>query len=91
LSEAGSEVFDDFLGENAGIVEIVGFFKPFVPESEDTEAGLLAVQLLILLFEPNPTARTQVISFTGAERNRWCFFSGLVKRSEGVKKGLNGS
>jgi len=31
LLEGGSEVFDDFLGENAGIVEIVGFFKAFVP------------------------------------------------------------
>jgi hypothetical protein len=30
LFEGGFEVFDDFLGENMGIGEIVGFFEVFV-------------------------------------------------------------
>jgi len=30
---------DDFLGENVGIGEIIGFFKAFVSEPNDVEAG----------------------------------------------------
>jgi len=32
-----------FLGENNGIEEIVGFFKAFVSEPEDIEAGFVAI------------------------------------------------
>jgi hypothetical protein len=34
LFEGGFEVFDDFLGENVGVREIVGFFETFVPEQK---------------------------------------------------------
>jgi hypothetical protein len=38
LFEGRFEVFDDLLGKNAGIREIVGFFQAFVSEPEDVEA-----------------------------------------------------
>jgi hypothetical protein len=44
LFESGVEVFDDFLGENIGIGEIVGFFQTFVAEPENVEAGFVAVK-----------------------------------------------
>jgi len=34
LFESGFEVFDDFLGEDVGIGEVVGFFEAFVSEPE---------------------------------------------------------
>jgi hypothetical protein len=43
LFEGSFEVFDDFLGEDVGIEEVVGFFQAFVPEPEDIEAGFVAV------------------------------------------------
>ena len=43
LFEGGFEVFDDFLGENVGIREVVGFFEAFVSEPEDVEAGFVAL------------------------------------------------
>ena len=49
LFEGGFEVFDDFLGENVGIGEIVGFFQALVAEPEDIEAGLVAVDELVVL------------------------------------------
>ena len=39
LFEGGFEIFDDLLGENIGIGEIVGFFEAFVAEPEDVRAG----------------------------------------------------
>ena len=44
LFEGGFEVFDNFLGENIGIGEIVGFFQTFVAEPENVEAGFVAVK-----------------------------------------------
>jgi len=41
LFEGGFEVFDDFLGQNIGVREIVGFFETFVSEPEDVEAGFI--------------------------------------------------
>ena len=38
MFESGFEVIDDFLGENAGIGEIVGVFEAFVSEPEDAES-----------------------------------------------------
>jgi hypothetical protein len=38
---------DDFLGENTGIGEIVGF-EAFVSEPEDIEAGFVSATLLLL-------------------------------------------
>jgi hypothetical protein len=35
LFEGGFEVFDDFLGEDVGVGEIVGFFEAFVTQPED--------------------------------------------------------
>ena len=35
--------FDNFLSENVGITEVVGFFEAFISEPEDVEAGLVAV------------------------------------------------
>jgi len=39
LFQSAFEVFDDFLGENVGIGEIVGFFEAFVSEPEDVPGG----------------------------------------------------
>jgi hypothetical protein len=35
LFEGGFQIFDDFLGEDVGIREVVGFFEAFVSEPED--------------------------------------------------------
>ena len=43
LFEGGFEIFADFLCENVGIGKIVGFFKAFISEPEDVEAGLVAI------------------------------------------------
>ena len=43
LFEGGFEGFDDLLGEDIWIGEIVGFFEPFVFEPEDVEARFVAV------------------------------------------------
>jgi len=42
LFEGGFEVFDDFLGENVGVGEIVRVFEAFVSEPEDVGAGFVA-------------------------------------------------
>ena len=53
MFEGGFEVFDDLLGENIGIGEVVGFFEAFIPEPEDVEAGLVAVvQILVVVRAP---------------------------------------
>ncbi len=53
MFEGGFEVLDDFLGENIGIWEIVGFFEAFVSEPEDVEAGPVAVnQLFVIVRAP---------------------------------------
>ena len=51
---AGRAVIDDFLGENVGIGEIGGIFAAFVSATEDVEAGFVVIELLIVLFKPNP-------------------------------------
>jgi hypothetical protein len=43
LFDCDFEVFDDFLGEDIWIGEVVGFFEAFVSEPEDVEASLVAV------------------------------------------------
>jgi len=42
LFEGGFAVFDDFLGENIAVREVVGFFKALVPEPANVEAVLVA-------------------------------------------------
>jgi hypothetical protein len=49
LFEGGFKVFDNFLGENVGLWEVIGLFEAFVKEPEDVEAGLSAVEFLIHL------------------------------------------
>jgi len=49
LFEGGFEIFDDFLGEDIRIGEIVGFFEAIVSEPEDVEAGLVAVDKFVVL------------------------------------------
>lgn len=44
LFESGFELFNDFLGQNVGIGEVVGFFERFVSEPEDIEASFVAVE-----------------------------------------------
>ena len=44
LFEGGFEIFNDFLGQNVGIGEVVGLFEALVSEPEDVEAGLVAVR-----------------------------------------------
>jgi hypothetical protein len=46
LFEGGFQVFHDFLSEDVGIGEIVGFFEAFVSKPEDVEARLIAVYLM---------------------------------------------
>ena len=43
LFESGFKVFDDLLGKDIGIMEVVGLFEDFVTELEDVEAGFIAV------------------------------------------------
>ena len=45
LFTGGFDVFDDSLGENVGVEEVVGFFEAFVSESEDLDTRK---ELLIL-------------------------------------------
>jgi hypothetical protein len=45
---------DDFLGENVRVGEIVGVVEVFVCEPEDIEAGFVVIELLFVLFTPNP-------------------------------------
>jgi hypothetical protein len=54
LFEGGLQVFDDFLSENIGIGEVVGFFETFIPEPEDVETGFVAVNEFSLV-EDIPT------------------------------------
>jgi len=48
LFKCGFEIFDDFLGENVGIREIVGFFQAFISEPEDVEAGLITLMVPLI-------------------------------------------
>jgi hypothetical protein len=50
LFESRFEVFDDFLGENIGIGEIVGLFQAFVAEPKDAETCLVAVDEFFIFF-----------------------------------------
>jgi hypothetical protein len=58
LFEGGFKVVDDFLGENVGIGEIVGFFQAFVSEPENIEAGFVAVGKRSLVSFSGGVART---------------------------------
>jgi hypothetical protein len=60
LFESGFEVFDDLLGENIGIGEIVGFFEAFVSEPEDVEAGFVTAGLNTLKIRTSPFLRQPV-------------------------------
>jgi hypothetical protein len=51
---AGQEVIDDFLGDNVGLGEMVGFFYAFISEQEDLGAGFVVTEPLFVLFKPNP-------------------------------------
>jgi hypothetical protein len=51
---AGQKVINDFLGENVGLGEIVGFFAAFVSEPEDVEVGFIVIEPLFVLFKPSP-------------------------------------
>jgi hypothetical protein len=50
LFEGGFEVLDDFLGQNAGVGQVVGFFECFVSQPEDVEAGLVAADEFFMFF-----------------------------------------
>jgi len=64
LFEGGSEVFDDFLGENIGIGKVVGFFKVFVSEPEDIQAGFVTVdEFSVFVCAPRPCEKTPDPSF----------------------------
>ena len=53
MFESRFEVFDDFLGENIGIGEIVGLFQAFVSEPEDVEAGFVTVvEFFVIICAP---------------------------------------
>ena len=43
LFGGGFKVFDDFLGENVGVGQVIGVLETFVAEPEDVEAGLVAI------------------------------------------------
>ena len=42
LFEGGFEILADFLSENVGIGQTIGFFAAFVPEPETVRAGIVA-------------------------------------------------
>jgi len=64
LFESGFEVFDDFPGKNVGIGEIVGFFKVFVSEPEDIQAGFVTVdEFGVFVCAPRPCEKTPDPSF----------------------------
>jgi hypothetical protein len=48
LFQGGFEVFDDFLGDNVRLGEIVGLFQAFVSEPENIQAGFVAVDELFI-------------------------------------------
>lgn len=48
LFEGGFEVFDDFLGQNIGIWEVVGFFEAFISEPEDVGAGFITLMVPLI-------------------------------------------
>jgi hypothetical protein len=43
LFEGRLEIFDDFLGENIGLGEVVGLLEAFVTEPEDIQVGFVSV------------------------------------------------
>ena len=49
MFESGFQVFDDFLGKDIGVGEVVGFFQAFVSEPKDVKAGLVAVDELFVV------------------------------------------
>jgi hypothetical protein len=48
-SGRGFEIFEDFLGENVRIGEILGFFEAFITEPKNIEAGFVAVDDFVVL------------------------------------------
>jgi len=55
LFEGGFEVFDDFLGENVGVGQIVGVFEAFISEPQDVEARLVAAAEFLVIVGTPPT------------------------------------
>jgi len=49
LFEGGFEIFDDVVGENIGIREVVTFFEAFVTEPEDVETSLVAIDQFFVI------------------------------------------
>jgi len=45
---------DDFLGENVGVGEVVGFFEAFISQPEDIEAGFVAIDIQFNFSGKNP-------------------------------------
>ena len=55
MFESGFQIFDDFLGENIRIGEVVGLFEALVSEPEDIEASFVAVdEFIIVVCAPAP-------------------------------------
>ena len=77
------EVFDDLLGKNAGIEEIVRLVEAFVSEPENVEAGFVALdefsqfrrkcsRPLLLHFSPTEVGSRQVSSVISFNNIRSC-------------------
>jgi len=49
LFESGFQVVADFLDENIGIGKIVGFLETLLSEPEDVEAGIVAIDELVVV------------------------------------------
>jgi len=53
LFEGGFEVFDDFLGGNVRVGQVVGFFEGFVSKPEDIEAGFVTLKTSLSPYLPS--------------------------------------
>ena len=89
LFQSRFKVFNDFLSENIGIGEIVGFFQAFISQPEDIEAGFVAVNEFVvrvrapatvgILFRPSRFALIAVLRVVALnEFVRSSRFNGLV-------------
>jgi hypothetical protein len=55
LFQSGFEVFDDFLGQNVGVGQVVGLFQAFVSQPEDIQTGFVAVdEFVVIVRAPAP-------------------------------------
>ena len=55
LFQGRLQVVDDFLGEDIGVGQVVGFFQGFVKQPEDVEVGIVSLQHLVV-FVATPAA-----------------------------------